>query len=258
MDITELVRSFNALPRPLYVPRNELKNHWHISIRHAVPLTNEGYYVHIFHASHFDHLEGPFTFPDVTIEDPSPEYLSVLVWRTALPLLLDTFNSNFGLLNFYSKVSAFAPWSWATNASQVPHVRQVFKEFGIREELCEITEGDAKHTNLELIQWEEKQVRLLNPQCETCKKIAAPGKKLMLCAACKRPHYCSKACQKKAWKVHKDSCDHYKKERLRKEGAKFTTEWAIQYHSMVAPNMPDAMGLGREINLTFRKFRGME
>lgn len=257
MDITELVRSFNALPRTPTVPQNDSNNHWHFSIRAVEP---QAFYLHIIHAGHFDHIECPLDIPLGTA--PSTEdfdgYLYIHMWRSVLPFLLDVFNSNFGLLNFYSKVTTFAPWSWSTDKLLVPAVERVLKEVGVRQELCVVTAGDPRYIERENVQWLEKVLSLQDPKCENCKNTASPGKKLMLCAACKRPHYCSKACQKAAWKAHKDSCAHYKTERLRKEGAKFTTAWAVQYHSIVAPNMPDAIDLAQEINLTFQKFRGIE
>ncbi|KAJ7866666.1 hypothetical protein B0H13DRAFT_2066421 [Mycena leptocephala] len=43
-------------------------------------------------------------------------------------------------------------------------------------------------------------------QCQYCYKSKGPGVTLQKCAACKVDIYCSKACQKSAWKTHKAKC----------------------------------------------------
>jgi hypothetical protein len=42
--------------------------------------------------------------------------------------------------------------------------------------------------------------------CIVCKALASPDLQLQYCAACKSALYCSKACQKKDWKQHKQIC----------------------------------------------------
>ncbi|KAJ7156722.1 hypothetical protein C8R46DRAFT_1114977 [Mycena filopes] len=43
-------------------------------------------------------------------------------------------------------------------------------------------------------------------QCQYCFKSKGPGVDLRKCAACKVDLYCSKECQKSAWKTHKSKC----------------------------------------------------
>ncbi|CAI6332046.1 unnamed protein product [Periconia digitata] len=48
-----------------------------------------------------------------------------------------------------------------------------------------------------------------NPQalvCGTCGQAPAPGASLQRCSRCKAAFYCSKVCQKVAWKVHRTDC----------------------------------------------------
>ena len=48
--------------------------------------------------------------------------------------------------------------------------------------------------------------------CEYCSNSKAPnGQKLKVCDRCKMAAYCSKSCQKKTWKTHKQHCDSYKR-----------------------------------------------
>ena len=76
--------------------------------------------------------------------------------------------------------------------------------------------GDAAPKGLETIQQVGKGVdrglggfaeRLGDPvePCGVCGKCAL-GQKLKRCTRCKQAFYCSQACQKKGWRVHKRSC----------------------------------------------------
>ncbi|KAF1953232.1 hypothetical protein CC80DRAFT_494852 [Byssothecium circinans] len=44
------------------------------------------------------------------------------------------------------------------------------------------------------------------PLCSTCGQLPASGSSLQRCSRCKSAYYCSKACQKAAWKLHKLDC----------------------------------------------------
>ncbi|KAJ7731263.1 hypothetical protein B0H16DRAFT_1893416 [Mycena metata] len=57
------------------------------------------------------------------------------------------------------------------------------------------TESDPKQT-----------IRKELTQCQYCHKSKGPGVTLKTCAACEVEIYCSKACQKSAWKTHKTKC----------------------------------------------------
>lgn len=42
--------------------------------------------------------------------------------------------------------------------------------------------------------------------CQTCGQAPAPGNSLQRCSRCKSVYYCSKSCQKAAWKTHRTDC----------------------------------------------------
>ncbi|KAJ6496069.1 hypothetical protein C8R45DRAFT_802451, partial [Mycena sanguinolenta] len=48
--------------------------------------------------------------------------------------------------------------------------------------------------------------RKKNTQCQYCFKSKGPGVTLHRCAACEIDLYCSKECQRAAWKTHKTKC----------------------------------------------------
>ena len=56
-------------------------------------------------------------------------------------------------------------------------------------------------------------------QCDACGKPDATNK----CSRCKKARYCSKECQKKAWRDHKPSCYTPKEQKLMRKVAKETT-----------------------------------
>ncbi|KAK3214635.1 hypothetical protein GRF29_19g845043 [Pseudopithomyces chartarum] len=43
--------------------------------------------------------------------------------------------------------------------------------------------------------------------CSTCTRPPPSGHSLLRCSRCKRAYYCSRTCQKQAWKGHKLDCD---------------------------------------------------
>ncbi|KAF1966542.1 hypothetical protein BU23DRAFT_560119 [Bimuria novae-zelandiae CBS 107.79] len=43
--------------------------------------------------------------------------------------------------------------------------------------------------------------------CSTCTRPPPSGHSLLRCSRCKRAYYCSRTCQKQAWKGHKADCD---------------------------------------------------
>jgi hypothetical protein len=48
-------------------------------------------------------------------------------------------------------------------------------------------------------------------RCAQCDSPAAPGEKLVHCAACRQICYCGRQCQQAHWSSHKASCLHRKK-----------------------------------------------
>ena len=77
--------------------------------------------------------------------------------------------------------------------------------------------------------------------CRACGNFPLPGKKLLLCAACKSVSYCNAACQKGNWKAHKATCksfalnpDNYSQEDFQK---------VMSWYSSVPDLAPQVMAL---------------
>lgn len=52
--------------------------------------------------------------------------------------------------------------------------------------------------------------RCLSTQCAQCLRLAKEGEAFHRCSSCKAPYYCSAACQKLHWAVHRTPCVAYK------------------------------------------------
>lgn len=48
---------------------------------------------------------------------------------------------------------------------------------------------------------------MISTRCSTCANAPAPGSSLSRCSRCKNAFYCSKTCQKTAWRSHKFECE---------------------------------------------------
>jgi hypothetical protein len=88
MDLQELVRTFDKLPRSPKTPSGLVDDHWHIAIRH-VPLEPPGDLLHLVNpGSQYTHSEGPAQILSV---EPATSRADVV-----LPMLLRSFVNNMG------------------------------------------------------------------------------------------------------------------------------------------------------------------
>lgn len=67
---------------------------------------------------------------------------------------------------------------------------------------------------------------------------------LALCGGCKQVRYCSRDCQTRAWKSHKNYCKH-----IATKGASSASLSATSYYESVAPHDPAARELAGVIGL---------
>ena len=110
MDPSQLVATFNTLPRRPLAPSGSVANHWHISVRH-VPLNPPGDVLFILNpAARYVHVEGPL--PASAANAP----MSVKAATSAL-LLLKAFNNALG--NEGMDEARLRPWIWACNDAEL-------------------------------------------------------------------------------------------------------------------------------------------
>ena len=235
MDLQELVRAFNKLPRSPKTPSGLVDDHWHFTVRH-VPLKPPGDLLHLVNPpSEYTHTEGPAQILSI---DSTASRADVV-----LPMLLRTFVNNMGVSD--PRFAPRAPWSWGTGDEDLAkELERKLKQVGVRSELCTIKVGDEKSMEISDQVWIrvfENLQSLAGPKCTQCTKAAPNNGKLQVCGRCKTVQYCSKDCQKANWKEHKAVCKYI---------AKDPSVDAIDYYQMFAPHSPEAQSLAAEIGLS--------
>ena len=235
MDLQELVRTFNKLPRSPKTPSGLVDDHWHIAIRH-VPLEPPGDLLHLVNpGSRYTHSEGPTQILSV---EPATSRADVV-----LPMLLRSFVNNMGERD--PRVTPRGPWSWGTGDEKLAKaLEEKLKAAGVRNELCMIKVGDAKDMVIEEEVWARvfDGLKLLAaPKCSQCKNPPSSDGKLQVCSRCRKVQYCSRDCQKADWKEHKVICKYL---------AKDPSIGALDYYQNFAPHFPEAQELADEIELS--------
>jgi len=251
MSLPELVKAFNSLPRSQKAPSGLVGNHWQFAVQH-VTLNPPSDLVHLVNPdSRFTHCEYSAQILSCMSANDQADIV--------LPMLLKAFVTKLGATG--SQVPSFAPWSWGTNDGNLATALQErMKAVGVRKELCSIEFGNEKNIAIQQEAWvrffgilEEK----VKPKCANCgqgAKDEAHG--LMLCSSCRSVHYCSKVCQKADWKQHKALCTSRAKSAISTEagsGRGSSSAGALKYFQTIAPDMPEAQALAREIGLKLSK-----
>ena len=111
MDPSNLVSTFNSLPRKKLTPSGTIPNHWHISLRH-VPLNPTGQLLFIINpGARYVQTAGPLP---QTAED-----VSLAVRATALAMLLiKAFNDGLGAPQQGGSTMG-RPWTWVCNDAEL-------------------------------------------------------------------------------------------------------------------------------------------
>jgi hypothetical protein len=254
MDRQELVRVFNSLPRRPLTQSGLVENHWHFAIQH-VGLNPPGDLLHIMNpGSRFNHCEGPAQILSCSSVSQQADLV--------LPMLLEGFNNAMNTKLQIPQSEPFAPWSWGTGDKRLAEaLEQRLRSAGVREELCTIRVGDQEAMRIEQEEWEGllaalKEKSMAGPRCSNCKKGSMDrGQKLLLCGRCKKSQYCSKDCQKADWKSHKPDCKQHSVSNSSTLKGNDTSSSgtssldALEYYKNIAPKMPNAQSLAREIGL---------
>jgi hypothetical protein len=140
-SLPDLVRAFNALPRPRRAPSGLVPNHWHISIR-QVPLQPPGHLVFLVQPdSHYVDTQGPIeramgqALGDAI--DLESEATALVITRLILQ----------GFVNREPETGR--PWSWSTNdAALAGRVIGIMRRLGVEEALLDMpVAGDEENAS---------------------------------------------------------------------------------------------------------------
>jgi MYND finger len=240
MDLQELVRAFNRLPRSPKTPSG-LDSHWHIAIRH-VPLSPPGDLLHLVHpGSQYTHVDGPAQILSVVSAESRADIV--------LPMLLRSFVNNMGEIDPH--VTPRRPGSWGTRDKELAMaLEEKLKAVGVCAELCMIKVGDEKDMAIEEEVWArvfDKVKLMVGPKCNQCRNPPSGDEKIQVCSRCKTAQYCSRDCQKADWKEHKAVCKYL---------AKDPSIDPLDYYQNFAPHFPEAQELAHEIGLSLPRQGG--
>ncbi|KAI0692502.1 hypothetical protein BC835DRAFT_1356945 [Cytidiella melzeri] len=127
--IADLVRRFNALPRPTRIASGRGDNKWVVDLR-LVPLPPPGnLLLFVSPFSRYQHCEGPIP---VDTRPLNPQRLQERADDVAI-LMLKAFVSGMGA----PEMTPTAPWEWATVDEALRGPLQIsLKRLGVRSELC--------------------------------------------------------------------------------------------------------------------------
>jgi hypothetical protein len=253
MDLPELVAALNKLERSPKSQSGLVDNHWQFAVQH-VHIEPAGDLLHLVNpGSRFCHTEGPAAILSATSAAARADIV--------IPLLLKAFVNATG--NQHDpRVSPCAPWSWGTDDTELAKALQkTLKTVGVRKELCVVQVGDEENIKIQREEWTKilRSVKaLVEPRCNKCKG-GPPGEKwkLQLCGGCKTAHYCSRDCQKADWKEHKTICKDLANDTNPGSSSSPSSTSATEYYENIAPSMPEAQRLAREVGLTLPGRRGI-
>ncbi len=258
MEIDGLVRAFNSLPRFEKSASGHSGNHWQFAVQH-VALQPPGDLLHIVHIeSRVVIVQGPAQI----LSRSSPSEQAEVV----LPMLLRAFNKG---PEVSDSISPFAPWSWGTNDPDLAHaLMQKLRFAGVHQDLCYVQSGNEEMCSIQQEAWASyyamltRQMETLasmkrgpasgqetenaKDSCDQCQKTSTDSMKV--CGGCRKTQYCSRSCQKAAWKEHKKECGHSTTAADNNNGPQSSLN-ALQYYNTIAPNLPQAQELAARIHL---------
>lgn len=131
LSLPDLVRAFNALPRPRRSPSGMVPNHWHISIR-LVPLQPSGHLVFLVQPdSHYVDTQGPI---EKAIGRALGEPIDLESEATALGIV------RLILQSFVTQSPPMGrPWSWCTNdEAMAGRVIGIMRSLGVDDALMDM------------------------------------------------------------------------------------------------------------------------
>jgi hypothetical protein len=129
--LPDLVRAFNALPKPRLAPSGAVPNHWHVSIR-PVPLHPPGHLVFIVQPdAHYVDTQGPIETAMGNTLGQSVDLESEGATLAIVRLILQSFVTR--------SPQSGRPWSWSTNdEAMAGRVIGAMRRLGVDEALMDM------------------------------------------------------------------------------------------------------------------------
>ncbi|KAJ5287052.1 hypothetical protein N7478_002738 [Penicillium angulare] len=218
-SLANRVREFNRLRRP-EMDDIGTPNHYIFSVISLPKVPGNAVFVANPYNGHY-HYDGRARITPLAVEEQA---------KIIVPILLEIFNSRFDsegelIYQMNSDMSPWAPNSWGTaDPALARAVSNRLTAFGVHREMCEVKVADKEQVLTANTIWRRAANELLkamggamssppdefgdnvNRLCEVCGFTPSLDVKLLSCARCKKIYYCTKACQKLDWPMHKPSC----------------------------------------------------
>lgn len=210
------VKKFNTLRRP---ERDAwgAPNHYHFSVKSLPIVPGNAVFLANPYSGHH-HVEGRARITPLSPDDQA---------KIIVPLLLESFVTRFdegdAIIHVMPHdVLPWAPWSWSTTDDALARaVSARLTAVGVRSDLCEVsvsTPEQVQDSDVFWVKWSEDLLMQMaslpadmgaqdvGKWCGGCGFTPSLDTELLRCARCKQARYCTKACQKEDWKIHKTRC----------------------------------------------------
>lgn len=161
----------------------------------------------------------------------------------------------------------FAPFSWGTKNSELARaIEAKLRTLGVREELCTVQSGTTEEGKGADEAFGKVMTELMRGMGSVLPTQASPGRAicggckkdsswfsggLLKCSRCGNQSYCSRDCQKKDWRQHKNTCGNSGGS-AGPGSSSTSTGRALdpyEYYHKVAHTVPEAKTLADSINL---------
>ncbi|KAJ6134437.1 Zinc finger MYND-type [Penicillium sp. IBT 18751x] len=155
-----------------------------------------------YHFSRPHHVEGRARITPLSPDDQAKIIVSLL-----LESFITRFDEGDAIIHVMPHdLMPWAPWSWSTTDDALARaVSARLEAVGVRSELCQVKWSESLLTQMTSLP-ADMGAQDVGKWCGGCGFTPSLDTELLRCARCKQARYCTKACQKEDWKLHKNRC----------------------------------------------------